>query len=155
VSQVRDFLSRFRPAGAPGAGRAAVPADRKLQLERELGPVLSLLDAPGIECAQVIGAARREAQQIVESAREEAAAVAAGAVLRAEEVRVTIMQETKAAARKEADHLLTSADAEAVAIRGRYQQRIPALAERAMSWVRDLGGQDPPTVSWPDPPRRP
>ena len=152
VSQVRDFLSRFRPAGAPGAGRAAVPVDRKRQLDRELGPVLTLLDASATECAQVIEIARREAERIVDAARAEATAVAADARQRGGEVRIGIMREAIEAAHSEADRVLAAADAEAADIRTRYQQRVPVLTERAIGWVRDLAGQDQPTVGWPGPP---
>ena len=65
MPHVRDFLSRFRPAGAPGAGRAAVPADRRRELESELGPVLMLLDGPSAECTEISqgGAAGRRADR--------------------------------------------------------------------------------------------
>jgi hypothetical protein len=44
LPQARDFLNRFRPAGAPGAAsRVAVPADRTAELASELVPVLALL----------------------------------------------------------------------------------------------------------------
>ena len=63
MPHMRDFLSRFRPAGAPGAGPAAVPADRRRELESELGPVLMLLDAPSAECSEIVSrsTARRRA----------------------------------------------------------------------------------------------
>jgi hypothetical protein len=68
VPQLRDFLSRFRPAGAPGAARAAVPADRRRQLEAEVDPVLKLLDGPDAECTRIIAAARRDAEQAIAAA---------------------------------------------------------------------------------------
>ena len=52
MPQLRDFLSRFGPAGAPGAARAAVPADRHRQLVAELDPVLMLLDGQDAECVR-------------------------------------------------------------------------------------------------------
>jgi hypothetical protein len=50
VPDLRDFLSRFRPAGAPGAALAGVPADRRRELEAEVGPVLALLAGTQAEC---------------------------------------------------------------------------------------------------------
>jgi hypothetical protein len=77
VAELRDFLSRFRPAGAPGAARVGVPADRSRELEAELGPVLALLAGTDAECRRIITRARRDAEQITAEARAEAAAIAA------------------------------------------------------------------------------
>lgn len=64
MPQARDFLDRFRPAGAPGAAsRAAVPADRTAELASELVPVLALLAGTDAECDRIITAARRDAEQ--------------------------------------------------------------------------------------------
>ena len=41
MPDLRDFLSRFRPAGAPGAARAGV------------GPVLALLGGTQAECERI------------------------------------------------------------------------------------------------------
>jgi hypothetical protein len=55
MPELRDFLARFRPAGAPGtAARAAVPADRSRELEAEVEPVLALLEDTDAERKRII-----------------------------------------------------------------------------------------------------
>ena len=55
LSQVRDFLDRFRPAGVPGtASRAGVPADLAGEPAGELQTVLALLVGTDAECGRKI-----------------------------------------------------------------------------------------------------
>jgi vacuolar-type H+-ATPase subunit H len=140
VPHVRDFLSRFRPAGSPGAGRAAVPADRRRELESELGPVLMLLDGPSAECTEIIRAAQRDAEQIVRAARSEADAIVSAARQRAAASVAELARQAVSAARAEAEAIVADGAAEAAAIRERTRQRLPALADRAVALVRDLAG---------------
>ena len=116
MPQLRDFLSRFRPAGAPGAARAAVPADQHLRLETELGPVLTLLDGLDAECAQLVAAAERDAGEIIAAARADAAALAADAVRRAGDIRRQASSEVLAAARAQAADLTAGGARQAVAL---------------------------------------
>jgi len=139
VPGLRDYLDRFRPAGAPGAGGTAVPADRSRELEAELTAVLALLDGVHAECADVVARARRDAERIVAAARGEAAAVADGADRRARTAREEAAREVLAAARAEAVGTVARADQQASRIRDRARQRIPAMAGRAVGLVRDLG----------------
>ena len=84
----RDFLDRFRPAGAPGsAARAGVPADRARELADELDPVLALLDDTHAECQRIIAGAGQEAERIMAAARSEAGRIAADAGTRARTAR--------------------------------------------------------------------
>lgn len=135
---VRDFLSRFRPAGAPGAGRAAVPADRRHELEAELGPVLALLDEPGATCADVIAAAQRDAEQAITVARSEAAAIVRAGRERATSIAAGLVQQAVAAAQAEAELIVAAGARDAASIRERARQRVPMLADRAVSLIRDL-----------------
>jgi len=146
VPYLRDFLSRFRPAGAPGAGRAAVPADRRRELESELGPVLDLLDGPGAECAAMLAAARQDADQIIAAARAEADAIMSAAEQRAGASVAALVREQVAAARTEAAAIAAAGTAEAAAIRDRALPRVPLLAGRAVALVRELaeGESEPP-----------
>lgn len=139
MPNVRDILSRFRPAGAPGASRAAVPVDRRRQLESELSPVLVLLDGPSAECAGVIAAAERDAEHIVGAARGEAARIVSDARQRAAARAAELVQEAMAAARTQASAITAAGAAEAAAIAERAGLRLPALADRAVASVRDLG----------------
>lgn len=143
---MRDFLSRFRPAGAPGAARAAVPASRTSQLEAELGPVLAMLDGPYAECADIIAAARRDADRIVAAAHSEAAALAATAEQRAADARLAATSAAVTAARTEAANIAEAAAAEAAAARQVLSRRLPGLVQQAVAMIWDLqdSGQLPP-----------
>jgi len=141
VPHMRDFLSRFRPAGSPGAGRAAVPADRRRQLESELGPVLMLLDGPSAECSGIVAAAQRDAEWIVRHARDEADRIRSAAQERALASVTELVQQAVAAARAEATVVASAGAAEAAAINERARQRLPLLTGRAVALVRNLGEQ--------------
>ena len=136
---LRDYLDRFRPAGAPGAGGAGVPADRSRELEAELTTVLALLDGVHAECAGIVAQARRDAERIVTAARGEAATMTADADQRARAARDEAAWEMLAAARAEAADTVARARQQALGIRERAEQRIPALAGRAVALVRGLG----------------
>jgi vacuolar-type H+-ATPase subunit H len=139
VPGLRDFLDRFRPAGAPGAGGTGVPADRSRELQEELTAVLALLDDVHAECAGVVAQARREAERIVAAARGEAAVVTDGADRRARAVRDEAAREVLAAARAEAAGTVARAGQQASRVRERARRRIPVLAGRAVGLVRALG----------------
>jgi hypothetical protein len=65
MPRVREFLDRFRPAGAPGAATATgVPVERRLGLETELAPVFAALAGVQEECAAVCRLARQEATDL-------------------------------------------------------------------------------------------
>ena len=135
---LRDYLDRFRPAGAPGAGGTGVPADHTRELEAELTGVLSLLDDVHGECADMAAQACRDAERIVATARGEAAALTDSADRRARAARDEAAREVLAAARAEAAGIVARADQQASRVRDRARRRIPALASRAVSLVRGL-----------------
>lgn len=135
---VRDFLSRFRPAGAPGSGRTAVPPDRRHQIESELVPVLMLLDGPSAECADIVLAAQLDAEQIIGAARQEADSILSAAHQQADARSAELVQHAVAAARTDAATAVARGRAEAEAIRQRARERVPVLSHRAVALVRDL-----------------
>ena len=145
MPHMRDFLSRFRPAGAPGAGRAAVPADRRRERESELGPVLMLLDGPSAECSAMVAAAQRDAEQIVRDAQAEADRISSAARQRAAASVDELVQAALGAARSEATAITAAGAAEAAAITQRAQRRLPSLADRAVALVRGLGAAGSPS----------
>jgi len=159
VPALRDYLDRFRPAGAPGAGGTGVPADHSRELEAELTTVLALLDGVHAECADIVAKARRDAERMVAAARGEAAAVADDADRRARAARERAAWEVVAAARAEAVGTVAHAEKQALRVRERARQRIPALASRAVGLVRGLGAEPsasaggrpdlPGLVGWP------
>ena len=142
MPQLRDFLSRLRPAGTPGAALAAVPAEPGRRLGAELDPVLTLLDGVDAECARLIAMAQHDAEQITAAARAEAAALASGAQQRAAAVRQEAVQEILATARDEAGATTTSAERQAALMRELARQRLPGLAQRAVALIRDLPGAE-------------
>ena len=141
LPQLRDFLERFRPAGAPGAARAGVPADRSRELEAELSPVLALLEGVDAECARIVAQARHDAGQIIAAARDEAAAGLADADQRARSARDEVMREILAVARAEAAAAVAEAARQASQERELAGQRIPVLAATAVGLVRELDRQ--------------
>ena len=140
LPQFRDFLDRFRPAGAPGAAhRAAVPADRAAQLEAELMPLLMLLDDAAASCARTVAQAQAEAQRILAAARAEAAARLEDASRQASAVRAETVRQVATATRAEADGAVAAAHVQADEIGRLSRRRIPALAARAVGLVQALG----------------
>lgn len=145
MPQVRDFLSRFRPAGVPGAGRAAVPADRHGELESEAGAVLMLLDGQAAECAEIITAAHRDADDIVRAARSQASSIISAARQAAAARTADLVQQALSAARAEAEAITADGANQAAEVRERARQRLPALVDRALDLVGELGEPGPPS----------
>jgi vacuolar-type H+-ATPase subunit H len=140
---LRDFLARFRPAGAPGAAaRAGVPADRSDELAAEVAPVLALLDDTTAERERLIGQARHDAEQIVTAARSAADAIGADAARRAEVVRQQAAQQAVAAARKQAAKTTQAATLQATQIRELARRRMPDLVSHVVGTIRQLQGED-------------
>ncbi len=139
MPQLRDFLARFRPAGAPGAARAGVPADRSRELEAEVRPVLALLDGTDAERERIIAQARHDAEQITAAARAEAAVIAAEAGQRAEAARDEVARQVMALARDEAAQSVAAARRQARRTRELARQRMPALVSLAVEEIRQLG----------------
>jgi len=142
---LRDFLTRFRPAGSPGAAAraAGVPADRSGELEAEVAPVLALLDDTAAERERLITQARREAEQIVAAARSAAGAIAADTAQRAQAVREQAAGQVMTAAREQAAKTAEDARRQAAQIRELARQRTPALVSRIVGTIRQLEVEDP------------
>ena len=140
---LRDFLSRFRPAGSPGsAARAGVPADRSRELEAELSPVLAVIDSTDADRKRIIAQARRDAEQIVAKARAEAAVIAADAGRRAEAAREEAVRQVMARAQDEAAGVVADAMRQAARTRQLADERMPALVSRAVDTIRQLQSED-------------
>ncbi len=139
MSPARDFARRFRPAGTPGqAAGAAVPADRALDLARELEPVLALLGDVEAERAAVLRQADRDAKRIHQDARRQADDMIASARQRAQAVRADTAAAAMTAAEADAEIAMRAAVREAQAIRERAAHRIPGYVSRAVEGVRAL-----------------
>ena len=141
---LRDFLTRFRPAGSPGAAeRAGVPADRASELESEVAPVLALLADIEAERERLITQARRDAEQIVTDTQSAAAAIAADAARRAGTVREQAARQVMTAAREQAFRTVSDARQQAAQTHALARQRMPALVSRVVDMIRQLEAEDP------------
>lgn len=134
---LRDFLTRFRPAGSPGAA-AGVPADRAGELESEVTPVLALLDSTRAERDHLLAQARHDAEQILAAARAEAALIAADAARRAETARDQAARQAMTAAREQAARTAAEAGQQAAQIRELARRRTPALVSHIIGAIRQL-----------------
>ena len=145
MTQARDFLDRFRPAGAPGsAARAGVPADRARELAAEVEPVLALLDDTHAECEQIIEAARQRAGRIMTEARAAVARIGQEADRNARAAGEEAAAEVLAQTRAEVWKTTAEAGQQAIQIRRLAQRRLPQLVAAAVGLVRagptDVGG---------------
>jgi vacuolar-type H+-ATPase subunit H len=137
VTQARDFLDRFRPAGAPGsAARAGVPADRARELAAEVEPVLALLDDTHAECEQIIEAARQRAGRIMTEARAAVARIGQEADRNARAAGEEAAAEVLAQTRAEVRETTAEAGQQAIQIRRLAQRRLPQLVAAAVGLVR-------------------
>lgn len=139
MPQLRDFLSRFRPAGTPGAAaRAGVPVDPARELAAEVGPVLMLLDGTQGECERIVGEARRDAEVTMAAARAEAAAIIAEGDRRAVAVGDEAARQITDAAAGDVVIMVAAAELQAILIRTMAGQRMPAMVGGAVGGIRQL-----------------
>jgi hypothetical protein len=136
MPDLRNFLSRFRPAATPGAPmRGGVPADRVAEREAELGPVLELLEETRIQAERIRVAARQAADERRRRAGQQVDAVVAAARLRADAERTAARNRALEAVSDERRR----AEAEAVRLTGRIgalaRGRLDALAAQAAAPV--------------------
>jgi vacuolar-type H+-ATPase subunit H len=142
MPELRDFLARFRPAGAPGTARAGVPADRARELEAEVGPVLALLEGAEAQCKRIIAQARLDAGQITVAAQAEAAVIAADAGRHAAAAREEAAWQAMASAREEAATTVHGARQQAARTRELARERMSVLVGHAVEAIRHLGPDD-------------
>jgi len=108
--------------------------------------VLVLLDGVDAECAHIVARARHDAGQLIAAARDDAAANLADADQRARSARDEVTREILTVARAEVATAVADAARQASRERELAGQRIPALTDRAVGMVRELGspGRDRP-----------
>ena len=143
MPRVRDFLYRFRPAGAPGAAaQAGVPIERTAELTPELEPLFASLAQTEGECADLRDRARADAAAI----RGQQADLARGVILAAEAR--TAAERAAAAAtvqqrvESQAADLVAAAGQEAAAVRQRATSRMPTFVGEAVGRLAtELGMQ--------------
>jgi hypothetical protein len=143
VAGTRDFLQRFRPAGAPGAAAAvAVPADRRAELAAELEPVFAALSAVEDERGRLLAEATAAAERLRAAGRAQAAALVADAGARAEAERAAAAERVRSAAAAADAELIDLARAEAELVRRRAAARLPGLVADALASVRSLAAEE-------------
>jgi len=136
---LRDFLDRFRPAGAPGAaGAAGVPADRRAGAEQELASLFAALAGVQRRCAEVRERAERDAERRRGQSRRMAAAIVARARSQAVAERAAAAAAAQAAARVQSERIAIDAQRDAVQVRASAQQRMPALVGRILARASEL-----------------
>ncbi|MEV4129565.1 hypothetical protein [Nocardia sp. NPDC049707] len=124
MPQWRDFLERFRPAGAPGAG-AGVPVDRGADVAAELLPVLAVLDDVQAEAERIRADAAASGLRIRQDGAERARKID-------EEARARI-DAVEADAYAQARMRAVPDDAAAVnELRARAAERIPGYVDRVV-----------------------
>ncbi|MGH3390635.1 MAG: hypothetical protein ACRDOO_17345 [Actinomadura sp.] len=135
---MRDFLERFRPAGAPGAAAAAVPADRRAELAAELEVVFARLGAAERERERLLEVAASDADRIRAEAQAAAAAVVADAREWAGTERATVAARVRTAVLAESAELIAEARCEADAVRQAAEARLAGHVARAVDMVREI-----------------
>jgi vacuolar-type H+-ATPase subunit H len=141
---LRDLLSRFRAAGAPGApGAAGVPVDLRAGVTAELEPVFAALAATTAECARLRAGGATEAQRRVDDARRRAAAMIAQAEDTAQAARATEAARVRGRARAGLAAIEEESRAEAEEIARRAAERLPGEVHEVVRRVRrDIAGLD-------------
>ena len=139
MPQWRDFLDRFRPAGAPGAAaRRGVPSDRKADAVAELMPLVSLLDDDQAQAERIREQARDRAAQVRAAADHGRAATITRARMEALAVRDDAAARARAKAAAECEQLLSDSEAEIGRLRARVDERMPASVDQVVALVRSV-----------------
>ncbi|MFI7546844.1 hypothetical protein [Actinoplanes sp. NPDC049599] len=134
---LRELLSRFRAAGAPGApGAAGVPVDLRAGVTAELEPVFAALaeTVAGCERRRADGAA--EAQRCLDEARGRAAALLTQAKGAAPAARAAAAARTRRLAEAELAAIEADSRATAEELTRRAEGRLPDLVNEVVERVR-------------------
>lgn len=140
------MLSRFRPAGAPGAATpAGVPADRRATAAAELEPVFAALAATVAEAEKLHRDAAAAAARDSAAAAERAQALVARARIDGQAQREAEAAALRQRSAAEARQVTEQAQRDADAVSRRAAQRRPELVDRVLDRVRAdlsaIGGQ--------------
>jgi hypothetical protein len=147
MATLRDFVRRFRPAGSPGAAApAGVPADRGEELAAELAPMFEALREVGEEAADLVGAARREAERRRAAAVQRAQQLLGDARHRADVVRAAAATEAVQAAVGERAALLDGARRDAEQVSRRAADQLTELVDRVVATIRAPGVDPGPAL---------
>lgn len=135
MPQWRDFLDRFRPAGAPGAAAPrGVPADRAAELTAELTPLLARLDRVQADIEHEHDTAAQQAERIREAGHREAVAI----IERAHADSARIADEAMTQRLSESIGRLPATTAAADQVRALAGERTPAYVRATVQAARTL-----------------
>lgn len=139
MPRMRDFLDRFRPAGAPGpAGAVGVPADRLSGAETELAPLFAALTAVEQRCAETRGRAEQDAARRTAQARRMAAAIVSRARSQERGERAAAAADALATVDAEVNRISTQARLTAADLREQGARRLPALVDLVVTRTRNF-----------------
>lgn len=143
MPRVRDLLYRFRPAGAPGAASSTgVPVDRGTDLAAELDPVFAHLVATERECAEILQAARCEADACRAQAAQQARASVAAARERLDDERAVAAAVRRSGGPGSGD-AFAARQVEVADVRRRADERMATYVDRVVARVLPLVGEPP------------
>ena len=141
MAGLRDFLTRFRPAGAPGrAAPGGVPVDRSAELAAELEPPLELMEQAEAEARALRERAAEEADALRRQAYRRAEEMVRQARARAPGVQRRTAEEIVRAAERQAAELVEAAGQEAAEVRRAAGARMGTVADRAVALVLEDTG---------------
>ena len=150
MAAVGDILRRFRFHGVPGApAPAGVPVDRTAEIEAELAPVFSLLEAAQHRATELVEGATADAARRRAEAAEQARFILAQARTEAEAARIESATVRLTQAQREARAFADQARLEAERIARVSSERTPELVEEVVRRVLALG--EPTAAAAPGP----
>lgn len=146
MASVGDILQRFRFHGVPGApAPAGVPVDRASEIEAELAPVFSFLEAAQHRAEEVLEDATAEAARRLAESAAHARQILAQARLDADAAREDSAVEHLARAEQQRSALVAQARSEAERIARVAQERTPGLIQELVRRALCLGQGMPQT----------
>jgi len=146
VASVGEILQRFRFHGVPGApAPAGVPVDRASEIEAELAPVFSFLEAAQHRAEEMLEDATAEAARRLAESAAHARRILAQARLDADAAREDSAAEHLARAEQQRSALVAQARSEAERIARVAPERTPGLVEELVRRVLCLGQGVPQT----------
>jgi hypothetical protein len=137
MPRVKDFLSRFRPIGTPGAAaKAGVPADRAVEAADELEPLFAMLADTEAEVDRIRTSAETSIAEGHRLAAEHAEQLLAEARLGADAERADASAKARAAVDQEGARQLEVAETEASRIRVSAEARLDTQVAAILAEVR-------------------
>jgi vacuolar-type H+-ATPase subunit H len=149
MASLADILRRFRFHGVPGPpGALGVPADRTIEVARELEPVFDALDGVQRRATTLVAAAESDAARLRSEASQRARGILAEARAGAGQARADAASSHLALAASERARLEAAARSEVERIEGVSAERMPQacrlLVEQVLS---SLAGERRPAPS--------